>query len=384
MRIQAFLAHVRWSALVTLSFAGLSWSQDALPSLPIPSDAKGLSPETPFGDVTPTSDSESEITDQPSAEAPNPIEDYLHGGATCETDCVIPEVKKERGHMTASLYGEYLLLRPRRTAMDYAIVDSTDDLTPQGFIESVDWETRSGFRFGGPVIGINGWSLDATYTYLHSSGTSSVAAPQGGTLFATASSSLAISEVDTALASANLDYDVLDVGVSRAVHEWSGGRTVVDVGGRIAWIDQKFQVAYEGDTSTGTFVSSPVRFDGVGLRVGGRTEWNLCSCLVGYARAGASMVAGTFDVGFSETDGGITVAAVGETYDQVVPVVDLAVGCQWQFRSMWLGVSYEVVNWFDMVDSPDFSSSFFTPGKLTRRTSDLNLSGLGVQLGWSY
>lgn len=384
MRNNRLLSTIRWSALVSLIFGALGWSQDAVPNAP--PVAAGPSTDQPvkvFGDVRPTFQGESTVEDEHEGRPANPIATYLDDEAHGQTECIIPELHG-RSEGGVFVYGEYLLLRPRRTALDFAIVDPTDDLTPQGSIESVDWDTRSGFRVGGSVLRINHWDFSVAYTYLHSTGSNLVAAPPGGTVFATASSSLAISEVDAALATANLDYDVLDFFASRSLHRWAHGETFVDVGGRVAWIDQKFQATYDGETSTGTFLSSPVNFDGVGLRLGGRSEWNLCSCLVGYARAGASLVAGTFDVGFSETDGGVVVADVGETYDDVIPVVDLAVGCRWEYRSLWLGVSYEVVQWFDLVNSPDLSSSFFTPGKLSRRTSDLNLSGLGVQLGWNY
>ena len=41
---------------------------------------------------------------------------------------------------------EYLLIRPRRRGNDYAIVDPTDNLTPEGKIKSVGYETDSGLR----------------------------------------------------------------------------------------------------------------------------------------------------------------------------------------------------------------------------------------------
>src|SRR5262245_55413828 len=43
---------------------------------------------------------------------------------------------------------EYLLLRPYRRDLDYAVVDVRNDLIPQGSVVGLDWQTNSGFRVG--------------------------------------------------------------------------------------------------------------------------------------------------------------------------------------------------------------------------------------------
>src|SRR5262245_19087316 len=46
------------------------------------------------------------------------------------------------------IWGEYLLLRPYRRDLDFAIVDPNNNLAPEGRIASLDWETRNGVRAG--------------------------------------------------------------------------------------------------------------------------------------------------------------------------------------------------------------------------------------------
>ena len=58
-------------------------------------------------------------------------------------------------------------------------------------------------------------------------------------------------------------------------------------------------------------------------------------------------------------------------------VVDDHEVVHWGLRSL-LGVGYDLANWFNMTDSLDFPSTNI--GKPERRTSDLMLEGLSVQV----
>ena len=77
-----------------------------------------------------------------------------------------PEIAEEEGYSFRGLYftGDYLLLQPRRNAMDYAIVSPNITQTPAGTVESVNWNTESGFRFGtGFRLPGQDWSIGVNY-----------------------------------------------------------------------------------------------------------------------------------------------------------------------------------------------------------------------------
>jgi hypothetical protein len=79
----------------------------------------------------------------------------------------------------------------------------------------------------------------------------------------------------------------------------------------------------------------------------------------------------------------VTVVNVNENFYQIVPVTDLSAGVAWQGDHFRLRVGYELVNWYNMVNSPDFPTEA-NIGKIERRTSDLTLESLAVQLAFLY
>lgn len=126
------------------------------------------------------------------------------------------ESAQEHGPGGFFLTGEYLLIKPRRRALDFAISDPIDNGIPDGVIESLDWRTQSGFRAGGGyrLPGEN-WEIGVYYTYFHSHDRRNLVAPPGGTLYATWTRPGTIEEVTSTLALTSLDYDVFDVEVGR-------------------------------------------------------------------------------------------------------------------------------------------------------------------------
>jgi len=103
------------------------------------------------------------------------------------------------------LTGEYLLVHPRRNALDFAIASPNLTEAPGGRIVSLDWETESGFRTGlGWQAAHEPWQFSATYTYLHTRDNTFLASPLNGTLYATLTRGGGIDDVSTAAASTNL------------------------------------------------------------------------------------------------------------------------------------------------------------------------------------
>jgi hypothetical protein len=301
-----------------------------------------------------------------------------------------PEGAEEEGVAFRGLYftGDYLLLRPRRDAFDYAISSPILTQTPAGTIQSVDWNTESGFRFGGGFrLPGQDWLVGVNYTNISSHGNDSVAAPVGGTLYATLTSGNSFDQVGTAVAATTFDFNVLDIELSRRVKVCDSFTMNFFGGGRFAWINQGLTATYNGgpDAATNDHVSSPVDFNGVGLTAGAEGQWSVWHGVGVYARARGSLLTGQFRDSFTETtnNGSVVIANVSEKVDQVVPVAELAMGVNYCSDHWHLSIGYEIQDWMNMVNSPEFpaTGSF---GKVQRRTSDLTLEGLAVQLGLAF
>jgi hypothetical protein len=297
---------------------------------------------------------------------------------------------QDEGYWFHGLYftGDYLLLRPRRNALDYAIVSPTTTLTPGGTIESVDFHTESGFRLGaGFCLPGHDWSFGVTYMNFSSHGDAAAAAPAGGALYATLTSGLSYGQVGTARAFNNLDVNVLDFDLSHRFKVCDTFCVNVFGGGRFAWINQTLSAVYNGgpDNATNDKVDAPVYFNGAGLTVGAEGQWNFGHGVGLYARARGSLLSGQFRDYLTETagNGSVAILDVNEKHEQVVPVAEMGLGVNYCSEHWHVSVGYELANWFDMVNSPDFqgASNF---SKISRRTSDLSLEGLAVQLGLAF
>jgi hypothetical protein len=282
--------------------------------------------------------------------------------------------------------GDYLLLKPRRRAFDFAILDPNNRGVTEGSIESLEWEFSSGFRAGGGYrLPGEGWEAGAYFTYLHSTISRTINAPPGGTIFATLTRPGGITQVDSATADCGLNYRVVDVEVGRCFHPGESVTVRVFGGGRAASIDQGLNAFYNGGDANHALVQSPIDFDGGGLRAGGEGRLNLRWGLNLYASASASLIAGEFKTRLTETNnsGATTNVNVSETFDKVVPVAEMGLGIGWEYRNWQLSAGYEIVNWFNLVDSPNFVDDVHI-GKVSHRVSDLSLDGLMVRLGMTF
>src|SRR4051794_7261470 len=113
-------------------------------AVPLPSAPRAVAPPTfpvATGNLPPaqvsggTSSPGVEPLPQPAAHPPGPAVEHFPAAEGPEDD----------GYSFHGLYftGDYLLLRPRRNAMDYAIVAPNVTQTPGGTIQSADWNTES-------------------------------------------------------------------------------------------------------------------------------------------------------------------------------------------------------------------------------------------------
>jgi hypothetical protein len=281
---------------------------------------------------------------------------------------------------------EYLLLRPRRRAFDFAITDPSSKDAPIGSIESLEWRTRSGVRVGGGyAFPGDGWEAGAYYTYLHSDASAFVAKPSGGTLFATLTHPGTIEQVDTALATSGINFNVVDVELARRFNTSERLAFRVFGGARFASIDQSLNAFYNGVDANLAEVHRPIEFDGAGIRVGGEGYWNINWGLSLFASASGSLLFGDFRSTLIQTNnnGATTDVNVVDDFEKIVPVIEMGIGVAWQYRNVQVKVGYEISNWFGLVDSPDFVDAIHQ-GKLAHRVSDLSLDGLDLQVRLSF
>jgi hypothetical protein len=297
-----------------------------------------------------------------------------------------PDVWEGDGRLGDGLFfwGEYLYLQPRRDALDFAVAGTPAGL-PAGSVQAVGWSPASGLRAGlGWRTPQDGWALGFGYTYLHSAGVSALAAGPDGMLFATTAHAGGIDDVSTASATASLNYNVLDVELSRVVPLGEATDLRLFGGGRFAWIDQGFDAVYDGG-STGARaarVSSPTSFNGAGLSAGGEGTWRLYRGLGLYARARAALLSGEVRNDLVQTDnfGRLTLVNLTEKRQRVVPELELGLGLALEWECVSLRVGYELSNWFGLIDSPDLPDGTGV-GRVGRRGGDLSLEGLAVRLG---
>jgi hypothetical protein len=281
--------------------------------------------------------------------------------------------------------GEYLLLQPRRTDLDFVIISPSASAFPQGSIESVDWHSNSGFRVGGGYQLPDHWEIGAYYTYLWTDSSRSFTAPPGSTLYPTLTQPIIpLGSVNDAVATASLQYELFDVEIGQRFEPNASTSICIGGGGRFAWIDQNLQAAYTGGTTVLTTVNSPINFYGAGLRFGAEGDWKVYHGLGLYGRMFGSLLDGDFRTSYVEiaNGGAAGLSDVSDRIRKIVPVTELGIGVYWQWENWRAQVGYEMANWFGMVDSPDFVSD--VTNKLTYRTGDLSLDGLRVVLQFEY
>jgi hypothetical protein len=291
------------------------------------------------------------------------------------------------GHLGAGLFftGDFLFLQPRRGALDFAVVAPTIAALPAGNIQSVGLDAHSGLRAGlGWQMPQDGWTIGVEYTYLHSNGSSAFAAPPGGALFSTTTRAGGIDDVTTAAATANLDYNVIDLEISRKVPLGDSTDLRLFGGGRLAQIDQKFDALYNGGSlgAANAHVSSPVNLQGAGVTAGGEYTWRVYRGLGLYARARGALVSSQIRNDLTETNNSdrTLIVALHENRYQVIPVLELGVGVALEWEHLFVKVGYELTDWFNLIDSPDMPDGVGI-GRVGRRGGDLSLEGLALQLG---
>lgn len=283
------------------------------------------------------------------------------------------------------LLGDYYLVRPTRQANDFAISSNQRLGVVNGQTQNLSWNTESGLKVAGGYQFQGGWDASISYFYVHSSGVNNAAAPAGGALYATLTNNT-FDDVSTALSTGNLDYNAIDIEAGKSFQAANNLQLRVTGGGRIAWIDQQFSAIYNGGSmgALNDFVSSPVHFSGAGPTFGCEGVWDMSRHFGLYARGKGGILSGSFKTNLLETNnnGEVTFYNVTDKYQGLVPVVEAGIGGIIRKDHLHLKVGYELVNYFNMVNSLDFQSLSF--GKVNRRMSDLGLEMLMIELGLTF
>jgi len=281
--------------------------------------------------------------------------------------------------------GEYLLIKPRRDAFDFAITSNDRVGVVNGELNSLDWKTQSGFRVALGYQFEDGWDATVSYFYLHSSAASSLTAPAGGSLYATLTNNT-FDDVSSASAMGNLDMNVIDLDLGRSFKVAENLNLRLTGGGRVAWIEQQFSAIYNGGSlgAINDFVSSPVNFTGAGITAAGEGTYALTKHFGIYARGKVALLSGTFNNNLTETNGNgaTTFYNIQNKYQEIVPVLETGIGAVVTKDHLHFKVGYELYNYFNMVDSLDFQSLSF--GKVSKRFSDLSLEALTIQVGLTF
>jgi hypothetical protein len=281
---------------------------------------------------------------------------------------------------------DYLLWRPRIDANDYALVDPQLDLTPQGRIQNVAHDTRSGLRVGlGRRLPGSGWDVGVWYTYLHSTGSDAVLVPPGGVIYPTLTRPGVTDTATRAAARARLDYHVFDLDIGRRVVLDPYCSLRVFGGVRFASLDLDLRAIYDGGVARNAEVLTRSRLDAVGPTAGAEARWAVSEGLGLFGTARGGLLYGDFDgrVRESNAGGAVLVADVTDRFTGVAPVVSIGLGGDWRWKTLVLAAGYEVTHWFNAVTRPTLTDDF-ADGKVLRRRGDLSLDGIFLRVGLAY
>jgi hypothetical protein len=281
---------------------------------------------------------------------------------------------------------EYLLLRPTRRDLDYALVDPKNDFIPQGSTAGLDWRTDSGFRIGF-TWRPRGGNTDVSFTYLYaySQDSATIGAPQGGLLYPTLTRPGVIDTASTATAFSSFNFNVFDIDLGRTVHLDESFDARMFIGSRTANIGQVLEATYNGLDANQASTRQRLTMDAGGLSLGGEGRWRLGGAWSAYARGRGSLLVADYCLHHTETNfaGNVLVTDISDNFTKVVPVLDIATGLTWTRRNFHFSLGYELSHWFNQVESVSFLDDF-AEGKRTRKVSDLSMEAVTFRFGLDF
>jgi hypothetical protein len=273
------------------------------------------------------------------------------------------------------VYGDALLVKPRRRPHDLAITTPRPDFALVGAdVQKFDWDTVFGYRLGVGYRMPHSWEIAAVYTYLHSNDQLGVARPAGGSHSALG-----------ATGSSNLDLDLIDTEIAKRWWICEGLQLRAAAGARVATISQKIGAAYDF-TPTGVGISNVnqrIQFDGIGPRIGGEAFWKMWENFGFWGKFYSSLLSGDFKTNVNQwvNNGRTIILDVNDKFYKVVPVTEVGIGLGWRSDHLSVNVGYELQNFFGMVELNDFPTQ---SNRNIYRQGDLSLEALTFSVGLYY
>ena len=285
---------------------------------------------------------------------------------------------------------DWLNWKARRSGMDFVIVDpNAADGNVQGNQVDLNYDRGNGARL---VLGYDlgsRWDVSLGYQTFSTNDQLLVTQPVGGELWGTRLHPRSWMDPTSVAARATLDYDVLDLMLSRrfAMDSCQSVDFTLFGGFRYAMIDQTLNINYVDNVNVlTTNISSPTKLDGYGIRAGGQLDWNVRGGFSLFGKGALSVLAARIDSTYSERDvsGGNTTYpfAVSSTYYQAVPVIETALGMSYQ-RGPWeVAFGYEMAFWANAGERRDPCDDI-DDQKFSCSSNDLVLDGFFLRFAFS-
>ena len=310
-----------------------------------------------------------------------------HGGHGCgehheASGFMTPFVPEHGGWYTG---GEFLLMRPRNTDLDYVIASRSPGLATVGPIESIKYGLGTGLRVElGYRFGEAKWETAFAYTYFNGGG-DALQDAGSGVLYPTITRPGLTDRALLASANVDLDYQLFDMLAARRVLVDDHFAVRMIGGFRFADARQILNAFYDGADARGAVVKSRSRFQGFGPIVGGEAVLVGWSGFHLYSRATAGLITGRSTNQLLESNNAGATAYINTNYDvrKVVPMGSIAIGAGWQYRTISIRAGYEITHWQGIFERPRFVDDV-SQGKVVTRPADLTLEGLFIQLGLSF
>lgn len=280
-------------------------------------------------------------------------------------------------------------------AMEYLYWQATRDVTPfagtlsrpsgtfQGLpinsgaslvseLRDADYGRNSGFRANIGYCMTDRCDIGFRYTYFYTNGASSLGDPNLDTNSVLANRldrSLADVILDAAFDDGEADFasqrirlnlNIYDIEIRRRLRLNSkrfGAHLMA--GFRFAEIDQASQISYQNLESGNLLradTDETMDMSAAGLMFGGDVEYHMGWHTSIFARGAVSLLYANFDVSRLDLQTSATAAGVrliSDSFQSVVPVVELNVGARWQYGRFHVAAGYNIAHWFDMVQGLD-------------------------------
>ena len=263
-------------------------------------------------------------------------------------------------------FGDFLYLRPSNEKVAFAVPINGAIVPPTGVAPvqigleaEVDCSFDVGFRAGFAYHLGECSELVATYTHLESDTTNeiSVNAPYVlRSLVNHPGTQAAPTDFLNASGRLDLDFQLADLEYRRLLSKSCKHIVYCSGGIRYCHLDQFFNSNFSNSTTTET-VSSQVRFDGGGFRVGLEGErlgkWGMLI----YGRSAASFVGGNFRGRYLQNNslrGDVVTAGLNE--DGVISILDMELGIGWTSPGGHCRVTggYAFSGWFNTINTDEF------------------------------